>query len=158
MTTQFWGGDGTDTIIGGDGTDQLSGDGGQDTFVFGAGSTGTRIQDEYDTINDLTIGSGADADLVEVAGHTAMSGSLYSFTTAPADLFQAISEIRYAVLASDQDDQATVFSIDNAFYFYASFAHDSISDDVLVMLDVEGDADILSMSNPSADLFAFSDV
>ena len=152
------GGDGTDTIIGGDGTDQLSGDGGQDTFVFGAGSTGTRIQDEYDTINDLTIGSGADADLIEVAGHTAMSGSLYNFTTAPADLFQAISEIRYAVLASDQDDQATVFSIDNAFYFYASFAHDSISDDVLVMLDVEGDADILSMSNPSADLFAFSDV
>ena len=113
------GGDGTDTIIGGDGTDQLSGDGGQDTFVFGAGSTGTRIQDEYDTINDLTIGGGADADLIEVAGHTAMSGSLYSFTTAPADLFQAISEIRYAVLASDQDDQATVFSIDNAFYFYA---------------------------------------
>ena len=152
------GGDGTDTIIGGDGTDQLSGDGGQDTFVFGAGSTGTRIQDEYDTINDLTIGSGADADLIEVAGHTAMSGSLYSFTTAPADLFQAISEIRYAVLASDQDDQAPVFSIDNAFYFYASFAHDSISDDVLVMLDVEGDADILSMSSPSADLFAFSDV
>ena len=152
------GGDGTDTIIGGDGTDQLYGDGGQDTFVFGAGSTGTRIQDEYDTINDLTIGSGADADLIEVAGHTAMSGSLYSFTTAPADLFQAISEIRYAVLASDQDDQATVFSIDNAFYFYASFAHDNISDDVLVMLDVEGDADILSMSNPSADLFAFSDV
>ena len=152
------GGDGTDTIIGGDGTDQLSGDGGQDTFVFGAGSTGTRIQDEYDTINDLTIGGGADADLIEVAGHTAMSGSLYSFTTAPADLFQAISEIRYAVLASDQDDQATVFSIDNAFYFYASFAHDNISDDVLVMLDVEGDADILSVSSPSADLFAFSDV
>ena len=152
------GGDGTDTIIGGDGTDQLSGDGGQDTFVFGAGSTGTRIQDEYDTINDLTIGSGADADLIEVAGHTAMSGSLYNFTTAPADLFQAISEIRYAVLASDQNNQATVFSIDNAFYFYASFAHDNISDDVLVMLDVEGDADILSMSNPSADLFAFSDV
>ena len=152
------GGDGTDTIIGGDGTDQLYGDGGQDTFVFGAGSTGTRIQDEYDTINDLTIGSGADADLIEVAGHTAMSGSLYSFTTAPADLFQAISEIRYAVLASDQDDQATVFSIDNAFYFYASFGHDDISDDVLVMLDVEGDADILSMSSPSADLFAFSDV
>ena len=150
------GGDGTDTIIGGDGTDQLSGDGGQDTFVFGAGSTGTRIQDEYDTINDLTIGGGADADLIEVAGHTAMSGSLYSFTTAPADLFQAISEIRYAVLASDQDDQATVFSIDNAFYFYASFAHDNISDDVLVMLDVEGDADILSVSSPSADLFAFS--
>ena len=87
-----------------------------------------------------------------------MSGSLYSFTTAPADLFQAISEIRYAVLASDQNNQATVFSIDNAFYFYASFAHDNISDDVLVMLDVEGDADILSMSNPSADLFAFSDV
>ena len=152
------GGDGTDTIIGGGGTDQLSGDGGQDTFVFGTGSTGTRIQDEYDTINDLTIGSGADADLIEVAGHTAMSGSLYSFTTAPADLFQAISEIRYAVLANDQDDQATVFSIDNAFYFYASFAHDNISDDVLVMLDVDGDADILSMSNPSADLFAFSDV
>ena len=152
------GGDGTDTIIGGGGTDQLYGDGGQDTFVFGAGSTGTRIQDEYDTINDLTIGSSADADLIEVTGHTAMSGSLYSFTTAPADLFQAISEIRYAVLASDQDDQATVFSIDNAFYFYASFAHDNISDDVLVMLDVEGDADILSISSPSADLFAFSDV
>ena len=149
------GGDGTDTIIGGDGTDQLYGDGGQDTFVFGAGSTGTRIQDEFDTINDLTIGSGADVDRIEVTGHTAMSGTLYSFTTAPADLFQAISEIRYAVLASDQDDQATVFSIDNAFYFYASFAHDSISDDVLVMLDVEGDADIVSVSSPSADLFAF---
>ena len=72
------GGDGTDTIIGGDGTDQLYGDGGQDTFLvlpstmFGAGSTGTRIQDEYDTINDLTIGSGADADLIQVAGHTAI--------------------------------------------------------------------------------------
>ena len=149
------GGDGTDRIIGGDGTDQLYGDGGQDTFVFGTGSTGSRIQDEFDTINDLTIGSGADVDRIEVSGHTAMSGSLYSFTTAPADLFQAISEIRYAVLASDQDNQATVFSIDDAFYFYASFAHDSISDDVLVLLDVEGDADIDSMSSPSADLFAF---
>ena len=149
------GGDGTDRIIGGDGTDQLYGDGGQDTFVFGTGSTGSRIQDEFDTINDLTIGSGADVDRIEVSGHTAMSGSLYSFTTAPADLFQAISEIRYAVLASDQDNQATVFSIDDAFYFYASFAHDSISDDVLVMLDVEGGADIGSINSVGVDLFAF---
>ena len=43
----------------------------------------------------------------------------------------------------------------NEFYFYASFIHDDISDDVLVLLDVEGDADIVSMSSPSADLFAF---
>ena len=149
------GGDGTDRIIGGDGTDQLYGDGGQDTFVFGTGSTGSRIQDEFDTINDLTIGSGADVDRIEVSGHTEMSGSLYSFTTAPADLFQAISEIRYAVLASGQDNQATVFSIDDAFYFYASFAHDSISDDVLVMLDVEGGADIGSINSVGVDLFAF---
>ena len=152
------GGDGTDRITGGDGTDQLYGDSGQDTFVFGAGSTGSRIQDEFDTINDLTIGSGADVDRIEVTGHTAMSGAPYSFTTEPTGLFEAISEIRYAVLAGDTDNQATVFSIDNAFYFYASFIHDDISDDVLVMLDVEGDADILSMSSPSADLFAFSDV
>ena len=149
------GGDGTDRIIGGHGTDQLYGDGGQDTFVFGTGSTGSRIQDEFDTINDLTIGSGADVDRIEVSGHTAMSGSDYIFSTSPADLFQAISEIRYAVLASDQDNQATVFSIDDAFYFYASFAHDSISDDVLVMLDVEGDADIGSINSVGVDLFAF---
>lgn len=149
------GGDGTDRIIGGDGTDQLYGDGGQDTFVLGTGSTGSRIQDEFDTINDLTIGSGADVDRIEVAGHTAMSGALYNFTTSPADLFQAISEIRYAVLASNQDNQATVFSIDDAFYFYASFAHDSISDDVLVMLDVEGGADIGSINSVGVDLFAF---
>ena len=149
------GGDGTDRITGGDGTDQLYGDSGQDTFVFGAGSTGSRIQDEFDTINDLTIGSGADVDRIEVTGHTAMSGAPYSFTTAPADLFQAISEIRYAVLAGDTDNQATVFSIDNAFYFYASFIHDDISDDVLVMLDVEGGADIGSMNSVGVDLFAF---
>lgn len=149
------GGDGNDRITGGDGTDQLYGNSGQDTFVFGANPSNTRVQDEFDTINDLTIGSGADVDRIEVTGHTAMSGTLYSFSTSPTNLFQAISEIRYAVLAGDTDNQATVFSIQNEFYFYASFIHDDISDDVLVLLDVEGGADIGSINSVGVDLFAF---
>lgn len=149
------GGDGNDRITGGDGTDQLYGNSGQDTFVFGANPPNTRVQDEFDTINDLTIGSGADVDRIEVTGHTAMSGTLYSFSTSPTNLFQAISEIRYAVLAGDTDNQATVFSIQNEFYFYASFIHDDISDDVLVLLDVEGGADIGSINSVGVDLFAF---